>query len=382
MNNKYNVVDLFCGCGGSAIGIHNTNQFNTIFALDKWEVATNTYKHNFKDVKVLNEDIHNLDENIVKELVGDNKIDVVIGGVPCQGFSLMTRMIKTESYSIIRDKRNHLFLEFLRICNMLNPTFIIMENVVGILNMKNNKGVKIIEDIEKAYNELGYHLRYQTVDIQKLGLPQIRKRVIFVASRDKELLDKFRFPDTYTNISNSIENAISDLENEDYENEFKYTKDYNDISEYSKSLRDVNDKTYQDIFHIPRNKELFNARVQDIKNGCCMKDLPDSHPFKTKAKFTNAYNRGHYNGKALTITNPYKNMTIHPKYNRLYSIREIARLQSFPDSYEFLIDEYGTTNQGQLLANAIPPILTEYIFKEIKELLDIKNKRKDRNENN
>lgn len=364
------VVDLFCGAGGGALGIHRNSGFETVFALDFWKVATETYKNNFQNVNVVNEDIHNLSKEKIKELVGDKKIDIVIGGPPCQGFSIIARHKQTGTETKIEmNKKNHLFLEFLRVCEILQPKIIVMENVAGILSMKNLENEKIINHIEKAYESIGYYLKYKLIDIEKLGLPQTRKRVIFIASKEKEIIDNFVFPnENNTAVNYSIFDAISDLENEYKQEEMFYTKDYNLVSEYAKKLRDKERKTYQDIFHMPRDKNLTKNRISQIKSGNCMKDLEKDNQFKVKCSFSNAYKREKYTNKIGTIVNVCKNFSIHPVYNRIYSVREIARLQNFPDSYRFL-SYFSITSQYQLLANAIPPILTEHLFKEIKRLL-------------
>lgn len=328
-----NVVDLFCGGGGGSIGIHRNDGFNTVFALDFWNIATDTYKHNFPDINVICDDIHNLTETKIKELVGDNKIDIVIGGPPCQGFSMVARN-KFNTYE----------------------------------TSKIDKGDKIINEIENAYEMIGYHLKYKVVDIQKLGLPQKRKRVIFIASYDKELVDKFIYPDETTNINVSIKDAISDLEYDYTQNEFIYTKNFDDVSDYVKTLRDKNKTMYQDLFHKAKDSILHRNRCNQIKNGEYMFLLNKNNPYKIKSKYTNSYERKYYDDKLSTMTNVIKTMFIHPKFDRCYSLRESARLQNFPDSYKFLINKYSQTHHYQILCNAIPPILTEYIFKEIKRI--------------
>ena len=233
----YNVVDLFCGMGGSAVGIHRHPEFKTLLAVDFWEVACNQYKLNFKDVNVKCTDIHNLGEKEVLNLCNNETIDVLIGGPPCQGFSMVTRN-KFNGNNIEMNNKNHLFLEFLRIASILKPKIIVMENVVGLKSMKDLNGNLILDNIIKTYNELGYHVKWKIVDIAKLGLPQTRKRMIFIASRDKNIVDKFVYPDENMDVYTSIEDAIGDIDNIKNSDgkyyDFNYTKS---INTYTKPLR-------------------------------------------------------------------------------------------------------------------------------------------------
>lgn len=233
----YNVVDLFCGMGGSAVGIHRHPEFKTLLAVDFWEVACNQYKLNFNDVNVKCIDIHNLDEKEVLELCNNEPIDVLIGGPPCQGFSMVTRN-KFNGNNIEMNNKNHLFLEFLRIASILKPKVIVMENVVGLKSMKDLNGNLILDNIIKTYNELGYHVKWKIVDIAKLGLPQTRKRMIFIASQDKDIVDNFVYPDENIDVYVSIEDAIGDMDNIKNSDgkyyDFKYTKP---INTYTKPLR-------------------------------------------------------------------------------------------------------------------------------------------------
>ena len=149
---KYNVVDLFCGMGGSAVGIHRHPEFKTLLAVDFWDKACTQYKLNFKEVNVKCIDIHNLDEKEVLELCNNEPIDVLIGGPPCQGFSMVTRN-KFNGNNIEMNNKNHLFLEFLRIASILKPKIIIPMHFSDdysrmkefIEKFKHNEDVKVIE---------------------------------------------------------------------------------------------------------------------------------------------------------------------------------------------------------------------------------------------
>lgn len=363
---KYNVVDLFCGMGGSAVGIHRHPEFKTLLAVDFWEVACNQYKLNFNDVNVKCIDIHNLDEKEVLELCNNEPIDVLIGGPPCQGFSMVTRN-KFKGSNIEMNNKNHLFLEFLRIASILKPKVIVMENVVGLKSMKDLNGNLILDNIIKTYNELGYHVKWKIVDIAKLGLPQTRKRMIFIASQDKDIVDNFVYPDENIDVYTSIEDAIGDIDNIKNSDgkyyDFNYTKP---INTYTKPLRGGGNKKYRDMSC--NLTDLRIKRIEQIPQGSNMTKLPSDNPYKIKAQFSTSYERKLYTDRIGTITNMLKNTSIHPIQNRIYSIREQLRLQNFPDNYR-LLENIKASDICQMIANAIPPILTEYIFEEIKRLL-------------
>ena len=364
-NKKYNVVDLFCGMGGSAIGIHRHPDFKTLLAVDFWNLACEQYKINFPNVNVKCADIHKLEEKEILKLCNGEKIDVLIGGPPCQGFSIVTRN-KFNGNNIEMNNKNHLFLEFLRIANILNPKIIVMENVIGLKSMKDLNGNLILDNIIKTYNDLGYCVKWKIIDIAKLGLPQTRKRMIFIASKDEEIVNEFNYPNENVDKYFSIEDAISDLEaikeNDGKYKSFKYSKP---INEYTKNLRN-NEKEYRDAGLVCT--PLRQKRIEQIKVGSNMKELDVNNPYKIKCLHSNIYQRKHYTERVGTLINVAKSGYIHPKFSRMFSIREQLRLQNFPDNYK-IIENIKTIDTCQMIANAIPPILTEHIFEELKKLL-------------
>lgn len=258
------------------------------------------------------------------------------------------------------EQKNHLFLEFLRVVNILKPEVVVMENVKGILSMKNKNKELILDNIIKAYNEIGYYVKYKIIECEKLGLPQTRHRVIFLASRDKNLFDMLEYPQ-YRDKSVSIKEAIMDIPEKDN----TYLVDVDNTTDYIKSLRNKNDILIDNVTN--NTSKIVKDRIKLIKTGMYMGCLPERHPLKTKAKFTNSYKRENENNLLGTMSNICKTMLIHPKYNRIYTIREGMRLQNFPDN--FILQ--GTIQEKYLMvANAIPPILTEKVFENVFKILD------------
>ena len=168
--NKYKVIDLFCGIGGFSYGFEMTNKFEVVVGADIWDVALNTFKTNHKKTKLINEDITKIDERYWDEYKG--LVDVIIAGPPCQGFSMSGKRQ-------IGDKRNSLFEEVVRITSIVEPKYVVIENVVGLLSMTNKEGDDIKELIKKEFNNLGYRVDYKVLNAAEYGVPQARKRVVF-----------------------------------------------------------------------------------------------------------------------------------------------------------------------------------------------------------
>lgn len=337
----YKVVDLFCGCGGGALGIESTNKFKTILAIDNMDSAVNTYNQNLKEKVTINKDITTISEEEFKKLVNYETVDVLMGSPPCVGFSMITRNSKTHFTKTNREEKNSLVYYYLKAVKAYKPKICVIENVSGLLSMKNKNGNLIINEIEKAFNELGYYVKYKLIDVSKLGLAQRRKRVIIIASNNKELLDKFKYP----------EEKETDLTVRDVIEKYEHF--------------DLN----ENINHITTKlKTSTIKRIELIKPGGCILDIPENHELKTKAKFSNSYKRLVYDTKCNTIINVYKTIIIHPTKNRILTVRECLALQGFKDDFIFN-NNITTSEQYLMVANAIPPILTQRVFENIYEIL-------------
>lgn len=177
---QYNCIELFAGSGGLGTGFSNAG-FNIISANDIWEIAGKTYVANHPNVKYIVKDIEQLtgDELLEKTGYTKNDVDVIIGGPPCQGFSTLGKRF-------IDDPRNKLFKEYVRIVNDIKPKFFVMENVSGILSME---GGKVLENILKSFQEIGYKLEYRLLNAAEYGVPQQRERAIFIGTRYNIILN-------------------------------------------------------------------------------------------------------------------------------------------------------------------------------------------------
>lgn len=350
-----NIVDLFCGCGGSAIGVERVPDTKILLAIDCWDKAVNTYNLNCRDKVAEVMDITKVDKKWLDDRLHGQRVDIVMGGPPCQGFSTTTRHKWENGTNIGMKEKNYLFKSFLNVVDILKPKLVIMENVKGILTIKNEYGEKIIDEIVKAYNDIGYYVKYQIVHIHNLGLPQHRDRVIFFATQDKNMLDNLTYP---TKVSTHyIKDAIEDLPLDPHHNEYVLPSNCNS---YVSSLRKPSDVLTNHI--APQSKPITIERIKQIKQGQCMKDLDNNNPYKTKAIYNNNYLRQKYSDILVTQVNISKNMFIHPKENRIYTVREALRLQNFPDSFSFS-DDIRVRDMYQMVANSIPPILMEEVLK-------------------
>lgn len=350
---QYNVLDLFSGCGGLAYGFENNQYFDILLANDFWDPAKKTYQHNFPNTNFILDNISNLDDKKLKEIF-PNGADVIIGGPPCQGFS----MCGTRDAS---DKRNTLFKNYARVVKDVKPHIFLLENVKGLLSMKNPNGEPIIEAIYKEFKDLGYEINHRVVNAVYYGVPQSRERVIIVGVKDKSRYD-FTYPEKKYEGENivTVQEAFNGLPNKNSaKGELKYRYNDNMNSEYLDFIKSSNKKIYNHK-KARHSKEVVN-RMSYVPPGGNWRDIPEKH--RVGGIHSNAYRRLELDKPSITIKHAFKSMIIHPVYDRCMTVREVARLQSFPDDFIF---KGSKTSQYQQLANAVPPklsiALSEAIF--------------------
>jgi DNA (cytosine-5)-methyltransferase 1 len=361
---RISVIDLFSGVGGFSLGFHKFEEFRVTAAVDLWEEAGETFSFNFPDVPFFLQDIRKIDRFFF-EKNGIKAPDVVIGGPPCQGFSSCgTR--KPD------DCRNFLVLEFARIILELKPKVFVMENVKGFLSMKDPYGV-FFKDRLKFLLYREYNIQTALLKAEYYGVPQRRERFFMVGVR-KDIKSLFKWPEQTHSEGKLVErallksdllpfvtvqDAILDLPNESSLNgEKKYDKPTNS---YLRRIRGSAERIYN--HNIPEHSPIVKERMRRIPPGGNWKNLPPQ--LRPGGNHSNLYKRLELDKPAVTIKHPIKSMIIHPIYNRCLSVREAARLQSFPDDFIF---KGSKTSQYQQVANAVPPILAEAIAVKILEL--------------
>ena len=334
MNNK--IIDLFCGCGGLSKGFEMAG-FEPVLAIDFWKDAIDTYNFNHKKNVGICEDVSKLDETILKKIMDKNKIVGIIGGPPCQGYS-------TVGKRSVTDERNYLYLQYCRIVETIKPEFFVLENVKGLLTL--NKG-KFKEDIISRFSKLGYDVEYKLLNAADYGVPQNRNRVFFVGIKNK----KFVFPVINQKKISTYE-AISDLS----EYETKYSKEPQSL--YQKKMRKSNAKLYNNEFteHTEQTRNIIDM----IPDGGKITDL--TKEYCEVRKYNNAYQRMSSISQSNTIDTGHRNY-FHYKENRIPTVRESARIQSFSDDFIF---KGSKTSQYKQVGNAVPPLMAYAIAKAIK----------------
>jgi DNA (cytosine-5)-methyltransferase 1 len=349
---KLNAIDLFSGCGGFSFGFQQAG-FKILVGVDNDQMALNTFEKNHKNSKGLNVDLHKPEslQEIIINLKGV-KVDVIIAGPPCQGFSLTGT--RNEN-----DKRNTLFYSVFEMADLLKPQAFIIENVPGITTLY---GGKVKDEILRLSKKLGYSCNYQPLFAPEYGVPQIRRRMFFVCLKEEKGV--FEFPPKLHNESTYItcEQAIGDLPSLEYEVGSE-KMDYNQIpiSEFQKKMRNGNTVLTNHVATI--HTDLVKSVISLVPEGGNYKSLP---PGVGESRiFHEAWTRYHSKKPSKTIDTGHRNH-FHYKWNRVPTVRENARLQSFPDDFVFLGNK---TQQNKQVGNAVPPLLGFHIAKKLKEYL-------------
>lgn len=322
---KYNFIDLFSGAGGLSCGMVMAG-FNPVASVEIMPEAVETYKYNFIEKKKFKETVETRDirskevKEKLYEAVQNVKVDVIVGGFPCQGFSM-------AGYRVVDDPRNSLYKEMKEIVEHLKPDYVVMENVEGLRSMLNGKvEEKIIED----YREIGYEINLTVLNSADYGVPQFRKRVIFIGNRigKTNYHPKPLYNETnYVTLGQGIERFMEMDEN-------------------------------IDINHIfPRHTEEMKKRLVLVPEG---KSL-----YKN---YSDAWKKSPWDKPSCTVKENHGGTNIHPKLPRCLTPRELAALQSFPDDFIFKGSKKWQLVQ---IGNAVPPLMGKAIGLAILKNIEI-----------
>lgn len=358
----YNVVDLFCGCGGFSKGFEEAG-YNIRFGIDMWNDAIVTYKHNFPNAAVLNEDITKISgKDILKATnLKKNEVDVIIGGPPCQGFSVSGKRM-------IDDERNKLYKSYVQIVSELKPKVFVMENVPGLVRLF--KG-QVAEQVKEDFTNIGYTVGMQILSADNYGVPQQRKRVFFVGVRNDLVKKgmKYAYPVPFMGQGTDVpawtcKDAISDLDFVPDDRVLGEDLPY-DIpaqNDYQQRMREGSDSVlnHSITIHNEKTKKII-AMVPDGGN---YKDLPEE--LWSTRKVHIAWTRMDSKKPCFTIDTGH-NHHFHYKENRVPTVRESARIQSFPDNFEFIGIK---TSQLKQVGNAVPPLLAKAVGDSIRIMLE------------
>jgi len=329
-----NVASFFSGCGGFDLGFEEAG-FKVVLANDLWRPAAQTFKHNFPDTEFINEDIRSLNKTKLKEILdkkGIKKIHVVIGGPPCQCFT------RLNNNNLRRDdERNQLFRDYLKMINILKPDFVVMENVADLLSRRDMKERPFKDLILGSFKKIGYDVTYKVFKTEKYGVPQKRRRVIFLATNKRK---KLVFPEESEEIS-TVGDFLKKVKNKKRLKNNEITESSWDMIERLKHIPPGG--YYEDLPEKLKTKKVRKGKLVTVKRyGSYLRRIKNDEP-------------------SITITTNY---VVHPDENRFLTNREKATLHTFPANFTFC----GTMGQiSQQIANAVPPELAKRIALQIKE---------------
>jgi DNA (cytosine-5)-methyltransferase 1 len=336
-------IDLFCGAGGLSLGLRNSG-YEIVAALDNDEVATKSYSASLGP-HVLTTPIEEVSgQDLLKKYgLSRGECTILAGGPPCQGFSLQRRGSR-------KDPRNELVLQFVRMIEEIKPRFFLMENV-GALMTKH--GAPFLRQLSLRASKLNYTIHTAVLNAAHFGVPQVRKRAFLVGEYDPKFRQYFRFPDLITPASRTVREAIGDLPSPpadgschpQFANHFREAR-----------LAAIN---LERIKHVPPGGGRIH--LPDHLQLDCHRNNPDH-------RHMDVYGRLAWDEPSVTLTARFDSFTrgrfAHPEEHRSLTIREGARLQTFPDWFEFA----GNREEGaRQVGNAVPPLLAEALGSAIAE---------------
>jgi DNA (cytosine-5)-methyltransferase 1 len=380
---RFTCIDLFCGCGGFSLGMERAG-FDVLAAIDFNPEAISVYRANFPTVPhVLEKDLTAFPPRELARLTGADEVDVIVGGPPCQGFSLVRqRDGANHGKRLVEDKRRHLYREFLRYVESFRPKVFVMENVLGI---RSAAGGMYFTRVQKEARAIGYRVHSQIEEAHALGVPQKRQRQLIIGTR-RDLPGYFRTeleaaPRAVP--SPSLGAAICDLppvragggeESMDYDLERRrvHVKKYGtrylhgtlEVDRASRltahRARPHSDRDLRDFARLHEGEHCAAA----MKRGVRFEFPYDKETFKDR------YKRQHRDKPCSTIVAHLSKdglMFIHPTQNRSLTPREAARIQSFPDWFGFPVHR---THQFRMIGNAVPPLVAEAVGLAVNSYLE------------
>lgn len=325
MKSKLKYIDLFSGAGGFSLGFNNEG-FENVFSIDIEPSFCKTYKYNFSNHNLIEKDICTLSDAAIKSLKAFKEIDVVIGGPPCQGFSIAGNIGR----KFVDDPRNRLFKEFVRVVKVVKPKFFVMENVARLFT--HNKG-QTKNEIIKDFEELGYYVSCSILNAADYGVPQVRKRVIFIGSLTNKNIE---FPQKVVEKYVSVKEALS---------------------EYPK-LKSGEESLIPNHIAMSHSEQML-TKMKYVSDGGDRSEIPVK--LRPKTGDVRKYIKYASDKPSVCVTGDMRKI-FHYEQNRALTVRELAKLQSFPDDFIFK----GTRiSQQQQVGNSVPPKMAEAIAKVI-----------------
>lgn len=329
----YKYIDLFCGAGGLSLGFDKAG-FENVFSVEFNPDFAKTYKRNFPTHNLIIEDVRNIDNKEIRKLVGNEDVDVIIGGPPCQGFSIAGNIGRT----FIDDERNRLFREFVRFVTCVQPKMFVMENVAAMATHLKGKTIKtIVEAFENA--GCGYKVKYEVLNSANYGIAQERRRIVVVGVRS------------------------------DIDSEFSYPAKSDEVFTIKDVIDDLPKLVSGQESEVPNHVAMKHSaqmleKMSYVKDGGDRMDIPEK--LRPKSGDIRKYIRYDSTKPSVCVTGDMRKI-FHYEQNRALTARELARIQSFPDDFIF----EGTSIQvQQQIGNAVPPKLAYQIAMQVEEALD------------
>lgn len=341
---QHTVLDLFCGCGGMSLGFERAG-YRVLLGIDIWKDALVTYAHNHRGSATLCGDMASLGGDEVSAAIGSVGVDVIIGGPPCQGFSVAGKRI-------VDDERNRLYKGFVRMVEYFKPRAFVLENVPNILTIGHGA---VRDAIIGDFSRLGYNVVTRVLTASDYGTPQNRRRAIFVGLA--EGVFDFDIPTVSQKVTTA--EALSDLPECSLADSSPYPQP--PLSAYQALMRSDS----QGVFNheITIHNEQTRHIISLVPDGGNYKDLPLE--LQNTRKVHIAWTRLNSRRPSITIDTGHRHH-FHYKWNRVPTVRESARIQSFPDDFVFLCSR---TSQYKQVGNAVPPIMAEAIARQLKKCL-------------
>lgn len=314
------MLDLFAGCGGLTLGFVQ-NGFEIMDTIEIWKPAVETYNFNFH-LDTESRDI--TDISVRKEVIKKckNKINLIIGGFPCQGFSLAGKRS-------IYDPRNKLYEYVIGFISSLKPKVFVLENVKGILSYKEKDGELVVNKIKQKIQDIGYYIDYVLLDTSNFLVPQKRERVIFIGSKNKKKVEMcIKKLKEHKDKVLTVYDAIYDLENKEEDLSFNH---------------------------------IFTNHSEDMINKIAKTKIGES----AMKNFSDAFRRIDYFKPSPTVKENHGGVHLHPSQNRVLTPRELARLQTFPDTFIFKSNKSNILKQ---IGNAVPVNFAKQIAAYVKKI--------------
>lgn len=368
--NQKRVIDLFAGCGGLSLGFMKSG-YSVEKAVEYDAKIANTYKLNHPEVEVIVDDIKNIDHS---GIFHEGDADVIIGGPPCQGFSMAGARIRS---GFIDDPRNYLFKHYFNVVKTVRPKVFVMENVKGIMTMQDGK---IFEEIYKIFQDVElldgkpYHLYHRLVRAVEFGIPQKRERMIIIGTMYEDVdIDKLwkqtreqilrEIPSYFDSVT--VQDAIGNLPGTTVDGKISNPQPQSEYQRYLASKKSTIENHTQ-----TKHSAVAVDRMRRVNGGENFTVLEE----QINSVHSGAYGRLCWDEQAPTVTTrfdtPAGGRFIHPTENRTLSPREAARIQSFPDDFVF----YGNkTTVCKTIGNAVPPKISYFLAKLIENILGTEN---------